>query len=80
MHGSLDWKTSVTGRTDGAANMKRKRRSPRPGNRLPLQPGDVPGTLADNSERQRAVGYRPNTTVKKGGAKFVAAYREFYGI
>ena len=47
---------------------------------LPLQPGDVPSTYADASELERAVGYRPATPVKEGVARFVAWYREYYGV
>ena len=47
---------------------------------LPLQPGDVPDTYADSTELEKAVGYKPSTPVKEGVAKFVAWYREFYGV
>jgi UDP-glucuronate 4-epimerase len=46
---------------------------------LPIQPGDVPSTMADVSELQHATGYRPATTVEEGVARFVRWYREFYG-
>jgi UDP-glucuronate 4-epimerase len=46
----------------------------------PMQPGDVPATTADTSELQKAVGFRPNTPVEEGIAKFVAWYREYYGV
>jgi UDP-glucuronate 4-epimerase len=46
---------------------------------LPLQPGDVPATSADTSALEAAVGYRPNTTVQQGVARFVAWYRDYYG-
>ncbi|WP_189472654.1 NAD-dependent epimerase [Halomonas qijiaojingensis] len=47
---------------------------------LPLQPGDVPDTYADSTALEQAVGYKPATPVKEGVAKFVAWYREFYGV
>ncbi len=47
---------------------------------LPMQPGDVPSTMADVSELERAVGYRPRTSVREGVAKFVAWYREYYRV
>jgi UDP-glucuronate 4-epimerase len=47
---------------------------------LPLQPGDVPDTYADVSELERAVGYRPATTVREGVGRFVEWYREYYGV
>lgn len=47
---------------------------------LPLQPGDVPDTYADSSELERAVGYKPATSVKEGVANFVAWYRDYYAV
>jgi UDP-glucuronate 4-epimerase len=46
---------------------------------LPLQMGDVPATYADVSDLIRDTGYKPNTPVEEGVAKFVAWYRDFYG-
>lgn len=45
---------------------------------LPLQPGDVPDTYADVEALVTDVGYRPNTPVKEGIARFVAWYRDYY--
>lgn len=45
---------------------------------LPMQPGDVPSTMADVSELERAVGFRPQTTIEQGIANFVAWYMEHY--
>jgi len=45
---------------------------------LPIQPGDVPSTMADVSELERAVGFRPATTVRDGIASFVKWYKEYY--
>lgn len=47
---------------------------------LPMQPGDVPSTMADVRELERATGYRPSTTVDEGVARFVKWYREFYNV
>lgn len=47
---------------------------------LPLQPGDVPDTYADSTELERAVNYKPNTSVKEGVTNFVNWYRKFYEI
>lgn len=47
---------------------------------LPLQAGDVPATYADVSDLMRDTGYKPNTPVEEGVAKFVAWYKEFYKI
>jgi UDP-glucuronate 4-epimerase len=46
---------------------------------LPMQPGDVPSTMADVTELESAVGFRPATSVEDGIARFVAWYTEFYG-
>jgi len=47
---------------------------------LPMQAGDVPATWANVDELSSAVGYRPATPVKEGVAKFVAWYKDYYGI
>jgi UDP-glucuronate 4-epimerase len=47
---------------------------------LPMQPGDVPATAADTSALETWTGFKPNTPVKEGVARFVAWYREFYGV
>jgi len=47
---------------------------------LPMQPGDVPSTMADVGELERTVGFRPATTVREGIRRFVDWYREFYGV
>jgi UDP-glucuronate 4-epimerase len=45
---------------------------------LPLQePGDVPGTFADVSELQRALDYRPKTSVTDGLRAFVGWYSRY---
>ena len=45
---------------------------------LPMQPGDVPSTMADVSELEAATGFRPTTTIDQGVAKFVAWYLDYY--
>jgi UDP-glucuronate 4-epimerase len=47
---------------------------------LPMQPGDVRATLADVTELARATGFRPNTPVDEGIAKYVAWYRDYYRV
>ena len=49
-------------------------------NFLPLQSGDVPATSSDTSELEKWVGFKPNTPVKFGVAKFVDWYRDYYKI
>lgn len=45
---------------------------------LPMQPGDVPSTMADVSDLEGAVGFRPDTPLESGIARFVAWYRDYY--
>ncbi len=47
---------------------------------MPMQPGDVPATAADTSALEAWVNFKPNTPVKEGVARFVAWYRQFYGV
>ena len=47
---------------------------------LPMQLGDVPATAADTSALEAWTGFKPNTPIKDGVAKFVAWYRQFYGV
>jgi UDP-glucuronate 4-epimerase len=49
-------------------------------NYLPLQPGDVPATRADVSELEAWTGFRPNTPVREGVARFVRWYRDYFKI
>ncbi len=49
-------------------------------NFLPMQDGDVPATFADVQALMDDVDYCPNTPVEEGVARFVAWYREFYGV
>ncbi|TIP05720.1 MAG: NAD-dependent epimerase/dehydratase family protein [Mesorhizobium sp.] len=47
-------------------------------NYMDMQKGDVPATWADAGLLQRLTGYRPQTDVRKGIARFVAWYRDYY--
>ena len=47
---------------------------------LPMQPGDVLATAADTAALEAWTGFRPSTPVREGVARFVAWYREFYGV
>lgn len=49
-------------------------------NMLPMQPGDVPATWADVDDLERDFGYAPTVQVEEGVEKFVAWYREYYGM
>ncbi|MCP4619340.1 MAG: NAD-dependent epimerase [Bradyrhizobium sp.] len=47
---------------------------------LPMQPGDVMETFADVDDLMRDTGFRPQTPIEEGLHRFVAWYREHYGI
>ena len=47
---------------------------------LPMQPGDVPATAADTGALEAWTGFRPNTPVAEGVARFVAWYRDYHGV
>ncbi len=47
---------------------------------LPMQPGDVPSTMADVRELEREVGFKPSTPVREGVRRFVEWYRDYYKV
>jgi len=47
---------------------------------LPMQDGDVPATSANTESLEQAVGFRPDTTVEAGIARFVEWYRQYYKV
>ena len=47
---------------------------------LPIQAGDVPATFADVADLVADMDYRPATPVQVGVDRFVAWYRDFYGV
>jgi UDP-glucuronate 4-epimerase len=47
---------------------------------LPMQPGDVPATYANVDDLIADVGYRPETSIEEGIARFVDWYRDFYRV
>ncbi|PIE10757.1 MAG: UDP-glucuronate 5-epimerase [Rhodobacterales bacterium] len=49
-------------------------------NLMEMQKGDVPATWADAELLKTLTGYAPKTDVREGIAKFVAWYREYYGV
>jgi UDP-glucuronate 4-epimerase len=46
---------------------------------LPMQPGDVPTTVAD-IRKLRKLGWKPTTRIEKGIKNFVEWYKEYYKI
>ena len=46
---------------------------------MPIQPGDVPSTVADIS-KLRALGWAPQTRIDEGIGNFIAWYREYYKV
>ncbi|CUH82338.1 GDP-mannose 4,6-dehydratase [Tropicibacter naphthalenivorans] len=49
-------------------------------NMMDMQPGDVPATWADASLLETLTGYRPQTDMRDGVARFVEWYREYYNV
>ncbi len=49
-------------------------------NYLPMQPGEVHATFADNRLLRALTGYEPTTPMQQGVANFVAWFREYYGV
>lgn len=47
---------------------------------LPMQPGDVPATYADIDDLVADVDFRPQTSIEEGVGRFIAWYREYYGV
>ncbi len=47
---------------------------------LPLQQGDVPATYADIDDLVRDAGFQPSTPIEDGIARFIAWYRDYYGV
>lgn len=48
-------------------------------NLLPMQPGDVPSTVAD-IKKLRHLGWKPTTRIEKGIKNFVEWYKDYYKI
>jgi UDP-glucuronate 4-epimerase len=49
-------------------------------NYLPMQAGDVPSTFADTGLLERLTSFRPDTPVEVGVGRFVAWYRDYFGV
>ncbi len=49
-------------------------------NMLPLQPGDVPRTYADVDALISDIGFKPKTPIEEGIRRFVAWYKDYYGV
>lgn len=47
---------------------------------LPMQTGDVKETFADIEAARRDLGFAPKTPISEGIPRFVAWYRDFYGV
>jgi UDP-glucuronate 4-epimerase len=45
-----------------------------------MQPGDVEATYADIEESRRDLGFEPQITIDEGLPRFVAWYRDYYGL
>lgn len=49
-------------------------------NLLPLQDGDVPATYADVDDLMQDVGFKPQTSIEDGVARFIDWYRSYYQV
>ncbi len=49
-------------------------------NMMPMQPGDVPATIANVDELAHDVDFRPSTPIREGVGLFVEWYREYYNV
>jgi len=49
-------------------------------NYMPMQPGDVPRTWADQEELQKITGYKPESSLQTGLKVFSEWYKEYSGI
>ena len=49
-------------------------------NLLPMQPGDVPATIADVDALMHDVGFAPSTPIEVGVERFVAWFRDYYRL
>ena len=47
---------------------------------MDLQPGDVTATYADVDDLINDVGFKPATPIEEGIKRFIAWYKEFYGV
>jgi len=47
---------------------------------LPMQPGDVPATYADIDASTRELGFAPTTPISVGIPKFIAWFKDYYGV
>jgi len=59
---------------EAAAGVKAKH------NFMPMQQGDVPVTFADTSLLRALTGFAPRTPVQEGINRFVAWYRDYFGV
>ncbi|MGO4499666.1 SDR family NAD(P)-dependent oxidoreductase [Paenibacillus sp. 2RAB27] len=46
----------------------------------PIKPGDVPATYASTELLEKAIGFKPNTSIEDGLQKFANWYVEYYGV
>ncbi|TWU34500.1 NAD-dependent epimerase [Novipirellula artificiosorum] len=49
-------------------------------NYMPMQDGDVPATYADIEALEKAVNFRPATSIEEGVKRFIDWYREYYKV
>ena len=47
---------------------------------MEMQPGDVVRTYADTSDLEKAIDFKPSTSIEEGLEKFASWYKELYSI
>ena len=47
---------------------------------MEMQPGDIVRTYADTSDLEKAIGFKPSTSIEDGLQKFADWYKEFYNV
>jgi UDP-glucuronate 4-epimerase len=45
-----------------------------------MQQGDLPVTFADTSLLSQLTGFTPKTSLREGVKRFIAWYREYFGV
>jgi len=46
----------------------------------PIKPGDVPATYASTDQLQKAVGFKPKTSIEEGLQQFTDWYCKYYKV
>ena len=47
---------------------------------MPMQMGDVKATHASTESLEKYINFKPRTSIREGISRFIAWYRDFYGV